>query len=143
MKSRLITPVASLIPVLACVYAFTLGPSPYKLLRDFHQEQRVEVFEGARVDQSALIPVLIQEIQLPERKPGREKLIEYLGRSKNRDALPVLGRILKDKQEPQQIRSRALRAIFNIDQGLGVEEARAYQVRADALGKAAKRIAER
>ncbi len=143
MNSRWITPVASLIPVLACVYAFTLGPSPYKLLKDFHEAQRVEVFEGARVDQAALIPVLIQEVQQPERKPGREKLIEYLGRSKNRDALPVLGRILKDKRETQQIRSRALRAIFNIDQGLGVEEARSYQVRADALGKAAKRIAER
>ena len=139
LGNRWIMPVASLVPLLACVYAFSLGPSPYKLLEDFRSTQNTAVFQAPRVDREALIPVLVQEIQKKDAK-HRATLIQHLGSIKSRRALLPLERILKNKREPEQVRSAALRAIFSIDQGLGVEQARPYQRRADALGQAAQRM---
>jgi hypothetical protein len=80
--------IATLIPIAAIVFAFSLGPSHEKALLG----------------------------QLPHKDmPHRREAIQFLAEGRHRAAIPVLEMIARDESEAAPLRADALRAIHMID----------------------------
>jgi hypothetical protein len=112
--------VASIIPLLAIVFAFSLGPSPEKTFT---------------------VPGVLGEIAKKD-MPKRRDAIRYLGIHRTQAALPALEHILHDEAEAMDMRADALRSIHVIDPSRGRELALALDDRTDTLGTVAKELAQ-
>lgn len=142
MDKKWVLPTASAVPLLAIIYAFSLGPSPHKVLRDFKIDQ---VPESALIqplldaDPSEMEPLLIFEIAAKD-MVRRRYAIEYLGRIKSTSALPVLEAILADQTEQDGFRADALEAIGAIDRVRAERHALNYRESPDPLGRLAREL---
>ncbi len=99
-----------------------------KILNDFYTDNVPEpILDRHLVNAGkAIVPYLLVEIQKKD-MPKRGYAILALGKIGDKQALPVLLRILEDSSELIYFRDDALRAIWHIDKKLGEEYARKYQ----------------
>jgi hypothetical protein len=142
VQKKWVIPGASAVPILAIIFAFSLGPSPHKVLFDFKTQQvpesaLTEVLLDA--DPVALAPLLITEIA-DRGMPRRRYAIGYLGQIKSSAALPTLEVILADESEAGHFRADALSAIDSIDRPRGERHALTYRESPDELGRTAREI---
>ena len=105
---RLAIPLASLLPIAAIVFAFSLGPSPEKYVADFcahngSPEARRALLElaGPRA-----VPVLVRRIVQPT-MPHRAEALAFLGEVHPKQAVEALRRIAESPTETPEIRARA------------------------------------
>ena len=142
MEKKWVIPIASAVPILAIIYAFSLGPSPHKVLSDFKTR---EVPESAFLeplldaDRTEIEPLLIAEIA-DKSMARRRYAIEYLGQIKSTPALPVLEAILADDAEEGWMRADALQAISSIDLQRAQRHAHTYRDSPTELGRIAREL---
>lgn len=133
--------IATGLPFMAIIIAFSLGPSPEKALRNFYMEDGAEetLAEPLVRAGSEVVPKVIAEVGKKD-MPRRRYAIQFLGTGAYRAALPVLEHILGDDTEEDYFRADALRAILQIDHSRGLELALAHRRRSDLLGDSAKAL---
>jgi hypothetical protein len=142
VDKKWVIPLASAVPILTIIYAFSLGPSPHKVLSDF---KTAEVAESALIEplldaeRSEIEPLLIAEIASKD-MVRRSHAIQYLARIESTGALPVLEAILADQTEQDLFRAGALAAISAIDPARGRKHALTYRERRDELGRIAREM---
>lgn len=130
---------ASSIPIAACVFAFSLGPSPEKVLLNLYRSRASEERALAALTRAGSPVVQHPSAESHRQDATRRRLaIEVLARY--RAALPALEAIVTDEAEPADIRADALRAIDRIDPRRAIDDAQAHQTRPDALGALAKAL---
>ena len=132
-RHRLALGIATSIPLLASLFAFSLGPSPEKRLAHFYDD--VEPSTPGPGANSAVPKVLIEVAK--KDMPRRREAIRFIAESRARSALPVLETIVQDEGEPEETRADALKAISSIDPTRGREVATLLRGRAGVLGKSA------
>ncbi len=138
MEKKWVIPLAATAPILAIIFAFSLGPSPHKVLQDF-KSQRTDESALLDADPTELAPLVITEVA-NRKMPRRRHAIAYLGRIKSRPALPVLEAILTDESEEGALRAVALEAIGHIDRPRAQHHAMTYRGSPDALGRLAREL---
>jgi hypothetical protein len=114
--------IATCIPIAACIFAFSLGPSPEKLLKQFYLESGGEPARRQLLLKAGdrIVPLVIGEVAHKD-MPHRRDAIAFLGEGRYRAALGVLELIIRDETEKDFIREDALRAIHLIDPMQGRE----------------------
>ncbi len=133
-RQRKVIPLASLLPAAAIVYAFSLGPSPLKVLALYESSPTVE--DARRVlahPPHGLEAAMVERVAWPS-APYRELTVAFLGERRFRGAIPVLESIVVAHDEPQALRAAALEALVRIDPERGRENAALQISRDDALG---------
>jgi len=129
VEKNWVIPIASAVPILAIIYAFSLGPMPQKVLRDS--------IDGG--DPAEVVPVLVTEMSAKD-MARRRYAVEYLGRLKDSSALPALEAVLTDAREADYLRADALTAIHAIDRNRAHEHAITYRESTDDLGRQAREL---
>ncbi len=137
IKKTWIIPLASTLPALAIVYAFSLGPSPRKLVHDFYQGTRSPIELAAQSER--IIPVLLEDLARPG-APRRPEVLSFLGQVKARQAIRPLESIVASDLEAADARGRALLALARIDLGSAMPHAERYRADPTALGEAARKV---
>ncbi len=140
-KKTWVIPTASTIPLLACAFAFSLGPSPRKHLATFYEtEQTAQQAQQVLVEAGEpLLPLLVE--QLERKKMLRRGLaMQHLAAEKYQPAVPVLERIVKSESEESTVRSEALTALSILAPQKAMKLARHLKGRADLLGTEAKKL---
>lgn len=134
---------ASAIPLAACAFAFSLGPSPEKNLKLFCTTPGTDerAVDHLRKAGDKVVPLVIGEVGKKD-MPRRRTAMQFLASSRQRTALPTLELILRDETEEQAVRAEALRAINLIDPTRGQEHAQLLEWRSDSLGTVAKALRE-
>lgn len=136
-RHRLALGIATSVPLLASVFAFSLGPSPEKKLVQFYDEPartRSGQFAGGNGTPRVLLEVARKEM------PRRREAIRFIGETRARSALPVLEIIVNDETEQDDTRADALTAISTIDPTRGREVAMLLRGRAGILGASANAL---
>jgi len=136
-------PMAATIPLCAIVFAFSLGPSPRKIVADFLRSDASAEVRTAQLDAAGdgVIRALserVNEVDLPR----RDEVIGYLGKSADPRALSALERLLASPLEQPEIRKQAFEATLAIDRRRGLTLAEGLADRPDVLGEAARRALE-
>jgi hypothetical protein len=140
VDKKWVIPLASAVPILAILYAFSLGPSPHKVLRDFETSQAPESMLMQPLldaDAAEVAPIVISGVA-DKKMPRRRYAIGYLGQIKSAPALPVLEQILADSSEEGHLRADALEAISSIDRARAHQLAVAHRDSPDELGRLAR-----
>lgn len=130
--------IATALPLMAIAFAFSLGPSPEKALRDFYMYEGTEETLAVPLVEAgpSVVPIVIAEVSKKD-MPRRRYAIQFLGSGSHKTALPTLERIVSDETEQDYFRADALRAILAIDPHRGLELARTHRARSDLLGYSA------
>lgn len=84
-----------------------------------------------------VVPLVIREIKNKE-MPRRRYAIGFLGNGSYRQSLPALEEILQDVSEKDYFRGDALKAIYLIEEALGMKYAEKYKESPGLLGDIAK-----
>lgn len=133
-------PMAATIPAFAIAFAFSLGPSPRKVVADYLRsdapaEQRIAALEVAG---EGVVRALAERIHEPG-LPHKREAIAFLVDRADPQALPALERVCSSPEEPPAIRKQALEGALAIDRSRGLALAEGLAGRADELGAAARR----
>ena len=98
-----------------------------KILHDFYNDNVPEPINDRHLLSAGkpIVPYLIVEIQRKD-MPKRRYAIGALGKIGDKQALPVLIKILEDNTELYYFRSDAIEAIWHIDKKLGEKYAAKY-----------------
>ena len=106
--------VATLAPLLAIAFAFSLGPSPAKQVRSLRFATSEEAQQMLEELSAPAIPYLVDEVLRPE-AAHRSLIIQYLGKAQDPIAAEALDRLSQDTNAPEGIRSEALAALKALD----------------------------
>ena len=136
-----VLPIASAIPALAVVYAFSLGPAPAKALSRFYALQGPEEALHAPLAAGGpeMLPMLLSELRRPD-MPHRRTVISFIAQRRHAEAWPVLAAIVDDDVEATGDRAAALRALHALDAPRAAEVAEQHLDREDSLGAAAREV---
>lgn len=117
---RLVIPFASLIPIGAIAFAFSLGPSPEKYVADFVAHDGPPEVRRALLEKAGprAVPALVRRIVQPSMR-YRAEAIAYLGDVRARPAVEALRQIAGSPDEPPAIRARAADAAAAIERSGG------------------------
>ncbi len=138
---RWVLPIATLIPLFAVGFAFSLGPSPRKQLQAVYRAGQIEASQLVALSDAGrlVFDALTEDIERPD-TPHRERLIEFLGEQGFMPAVSTLRRLVTTPTESAPVRAAALRALQRLDpEGT---RALAQRLLADdgLLGRAARRM---
>lgn len=139
---RWVLPLASLVPVAAIIFAFSLGPSPRKRLQAVYQSESVDPSELARLAEigDPVLEALTEDVQRPE-TPHRPALIRFLGERKYMPAAPALRRLVTTVTEPAPVRTASLVALKTISDRPGMLDlAKELAREKGPLGEAARKV---
>ena len=136
-----VIPAAATLPVLACAFAFSLGPSPEKRLESIASaetpaEQAIAQLEAGG---GKMVPLVVAAVKEPA-MPHRRQAIAFLGAHGSKPVVPALERILTDDTEAYPFRFDALHALLKVDPDLGARWAKQLELREDALGGFARTL---
>jgi hypothetical protein len=134
-------PMATAVPVLACVYAFLLGPAPSKRIATFEASTASgdALLEPLAAGGSELIPHLLVALQRPA-MPHRLEAIDFLARVDAPGVVPALEGWVAAEAEDAAVRERALKTLATLDPARARLVAAGLARRGDALGEAARRL---
>lgn len=138
---RWVLPLVSIIPVLAILYAFSLGPSPRKRLQVVYQADSVDAAQlSALADgRPEVLEALTEDVQSPD-VPHRAALVRFLGARKFAAAGPALRRLATSPGESAEVRTAALLSLKAIDPNGVRDLAKSLEREADPLGRAAQQV---
>ena len=136
-------PVASLVPLAAIAFAFSLGPSPHRRVADYLRSEAPASERLARLESAGpeAVWALAQRVVAPG-LPHRAEAITCLGQAGQPRVLWALERVLASDAESAEIRKTAFEAALAVDRRRGLALAEGLATRADALGEAARRALE-
>jgi hypothetical protein len=112
VDKKAVIPLVSTIPVLAILWAFSLGPVPEKRVINFYEstEASTAALEPVRAQ---VVPIFVGDLAKPD-LAHRAEVIRFVGNGRHPEAIAVLGRIAADANEPVAIRDEARQAIERI-----------------------------
>jgi hypothetical protein len=133
-------PLASLVPLAAIAFAFSLGPSPHRRVADYLRSdappaERQAALASAGPEATWALAQRVVERDLPR----RAEAIAYLGRVGGPRIVWALERVLASDAETPEMRKEALEAALSADRRRGLALAEDLAGREDALGEAARR----
>lgn len=133
-------PMAATIPLCAVVFAFSLGPSPRKVVDDYLHTEGPAKVRLAQLDRAGkgVVSALAERVH-ETNLPHRTEVIAYLGRAADHRALGALERVCNSPVESVDIRKQAFEAALAIDRRRGLALAEGLQDAPAALGEAARR----
>lgn len=113
VDKKAVIPLVSAIPVLACLWAFSLGPAPEKRVINFYasEEASTAALEPMRAQ---VVPIFLGDLQARD-LVHRAEVIRFVGAGRHPEAINLLSRIASDEQEPASIRAEARQAIERIN----------------------------
>lgn len=113
VDKKAVIPLVSAIPVLACVFAFSLGPAPEKRVLNFYQNPSGEV-TALEPYRSEVVPLLLAD--LPNKTQAhRAEVIQFVGAGRHPEAVVLLGKIAADGTEARAIREAAQAAVESLN----------------------------
>lgn len=129
---KFVIPSASLLPLAAVVFAFSLGPSSEKYVADFCVHEGPPEVRRAWLVKAGpeAVPALVRRIIQPSMR-HRAEAIAFLGDVRAPSAVEALRRIADSPTEPADIRERAAAAAAAIARE---QKARALRLRARSAG---------
>ena len=138
---RWVLPVVSFVPVLAILFAFSLGPSPRKRLQVVYTAPEVDVTQLTALAQEspAVLDALSEDVEERD-TPHRVALIRFLGQSTYQPAAPGLRRLATSLTEREDVRMAALEALKSVDPKGLRDVAQRLGEEAGAVGKAAREL---
>lgn len=109
---KAVIPLVSTIPVLACAFAFSLGPAPEKRVLNFYAEEPAQA-AALEPYRAKVVPFLLAD--LPNKGLAhRLEVIRFVGQGHHPEAVPLLGRIATDGTETAEIRQEAKTAVEHL-----------------------------
>lgn len=115
--------------------------SPEQVLARFYSytAPEEELMDPLILSGKEIVPMVVSKVIQPD-MPRRRYAIGFLGNGRFSEALPVLRNILEDEREKDYVRADALKAIYQIDQQLGIASAKLYADRSDGLGRISQQL---
>jgi HEAT repeat protein len=132
-----------LIFIIGCAKSKIGDKEAKTILNDFYFDNVPESINDRHLLNAgkAIVPHLIIEIQ-NKNMPKRGYAILALGKIGDKEAIPILAKILEDRSELIYFRTDSLRAIWHIDQKLGEEYARTYQTENNEINRTIELLRE-
>jgi len=136
-------PLASLVPLAAIAFAFSLGPSPHRRVADYLRSDAPDAERRAALESAGPEAVWALAQRVVERDlPRRAEAIQFLGTAGEPRVLWALERVLNSDAESPEIRKTAFEAALAVDRRRGLALAEDLAAREDDLGEAARRALE-